>query len=78
EEMNQWTGFDLILDLYRLHYSGSLALRLIPANRLQHYEQVFQAANRSQESSEFIRQLRDLGVIFHCFLNGKADADFEL
>ncbi|SES71251.1 glycerophosphodiester phosphodiesterase family protein [Prevotella sp. kh1p2] len=67
QTMDSWTGFDLVLDLYRLHYADSLALALIPAERMRQYDLVFSALRQSREQSPFISQMRSLAAIFNCF-----------
>lgn len=67
--MSSWTGYDLILDLYRFHYSADLAWRLVSRRRVRQYEKLFDAAQRSTEESEFISQMRDLGMIMNLFID---------
>lgn len=64
----RWTGADLVLDFYRLHYSGQLALPLIPKERLKQYQELFEEIKRSEETSEFMNQMRDFASAFNCFL----------
>lgn len=73
-----WTGFDLILDLYRLHYSDGLALKLIPQERIDQYQKVFKALRESKEQSPFMQQMRDLSIIFDLFLHDEASVDFYI
>jgi len=74
---DQWTGFDLILDIYRLHYAGSMAIDYIPKSRRQQYERIFDAVQTSTDDSEFMHQMRCLSIMYHCFNNGEADMDME-
>ncbi len=74
----RWTGQDLLLDFYRLHYSGDLALTLIPKERLGQYAILFDAINQSNEKSDFMSQMRDFAIAFKCFLNEKDDVDMDL
>lgn len=76
--MKEWTGADMLLDFYRLHYSGSLALRYITTQRLKQYDMLFKAIEKSREESEFITQMRDFAFAFKCFLNDVDEEDFEL
>lgn len=69
KRVGQWTGLDLLTDFYRFHYSGSLALRIIPSERLKDYELLFEAIERSEEQSEFMSQMRDFEYAFKCFMN---------
>lgn len=63
----QWTGLDLLTDFYRLHYSGPLALSLIPQQRLKDYERLFNAIGKNCEQSEFMQQMKDFAEAFRCF-----------
>lgn len=62
-----WNGLDLLVDFYRFHYSGNLALRYITQERLSQYKQLFDAIERSKEDSEFMRQMRDFAAAFCLF-----------
>jgi len=76
--MKDWTGFDLILDLYRLRYAGELAHRFIPDERLKEYDILFNAAKASTKDSEFINQMQSLGEMFKCFLNEENSGNFNI
>ena len=69
--MEEWTGDDLLLDFYRLHYSGTLALPSIPAKRIKEYNILFHAAEQATSDTELIRQMRSFAYAFRCFLNDK-------
>lgn len=73
-----WTGQDLVLDFYRLHYSGTLALPLIPQERLSQYLVLFGAIEKNSETSEFMTQMRDFATAFKCFLNDEDVVDVEI
>lgn len=75
QSMQQWTGMDLLTDFYRLHYSGKLALHLIPEQRLQDYMTLFDAIEHSDSDTEFDRQMKDFAYAFKCFLNAKDSED---
>lgn len=66
-----WTGFDLILDLYRLRYADKLALMHIPDERLKQYQVLFDQIQRQPASSEFMLRLKELAGIFSRFLKSK-------
>lgn len=78
EAMKTWTGFDMLLDLYRLRYASELALTDIPESRLRQYEYIFQAAEASTKHSKFIEQMRSLGGMFRCLLNEEPCANFSI
>lgn len=59
---------DLILDLYRLRYSGGLARKYIPDERLKRYEEMFANAKLQSSSPEYVKQMDALERIFQCFL----------
>lgn len=62
--MEGWTGYDIILDLYRFHYSGELARELISRERVEQYELLFSAADKCQDDTRFVNQVRLLGELF--------------
>ena len=68
----------LILDLYRLRYAGGLVRKDLLEARLAQYQELFQAAKRQSDSSEFKRQMTALEQIFHCFLKDGSDVDFSI
>ncbi len=78
EEMKDWTGFDIMLDLYRLRYAGELARRNIPCTRLEQYDILFDAVEKSTEESEFIYQMRCIGGMIKCFLNEEPSINFSI
>ena len=43
---------DLVLDLYRLRYAGSLARKCIPNKRLEQYQEMFEEIKRQSVSSD--------------------------
>lgn len=68
---------DLLTDFYRLHYSGKLALHLIPVQRLNDYMVLFDTIESSDSDTEFDRQMKDFAYAFKCFLNAKDYVDIE-
>lgn len=77
-KLSTWTGADLLLDFYRLHYSGALALQFISPDRLKQYTTLFKAIDKSKEHSDFMFQMRAFAFAFKCFLNDKDETEFEL
>ncbi len=76
-ELENWTGFDLVYDFYRLRSADKLAVKDIGENRLAQYklimEQVLTTKVGSTPDSMLIK-LKSFAVIFDHFLNG-APAD---
>ena len=66
---------DLILDLYRLRYSGGLARKYIPDERLKRYKEMFENAKQQAPSSEYVKQMNALERIFQCFLQDGSNED---
>lgn len=77
-DWNGWSGFDLILDLYRLRYADKLALRLIPEKRLEEYRRLFDVVRKSDASDELIVRLKEIADIFECFLHGEPSGNFRI
>lgn len=77
DEMLPKIGTDILLDFYRLHYSGKLALPLIPEQRLKDYMTLFDTIERSDSDTEFVRQMKDFAYAFKCFLNAKDYTEIE-
>lgn len=91
ENLAQWTGFDLVLDFYRLQNAGQLALPDIPAQRLKEYsfftatlQPVEQPAQKSLPWTQWTlpyycqHQFGALFQIINGFLTGQPNADFIL
>jgi len=90
EDLASWTGFDLVLDFYRLQNAGELALADIPAARLKQYG--FFTATLQQPGTAVPVQpwtewtlaqysqykFAALFQIIHGFLQGKPNGDFML
>lgn len=77
EDLSGWTGFDLLLDLFRLRYASALALEDIPETRLRQYEIIFNAAENAKQS-EYIDQIRSLAGMIRCFLNEEPCVNFSI
>lgn len=75
---SDWSGYDLILDLYRLRYADKLALRWIPEKRMEEYRILFDAVRKSEADDELILRLREIADIFECFLNGEPSGHFRI
>lgn len=76
-----WTAWclkDLVLDLYRLRYAERLALKDIPANRLQSYRYLFDRARISKFRSPEVKIVNELCSLFLAFLNGEPCRNFMI
>lgn len=78
KSMKKWNGEDLLIDFYRLHYSGSFALDYIPKERLEGYYVLFDSVEKSDKNTEFIKLMKDFVFAFKCFLNDEDETNFEL
>lgn len=73
-----WTGHDVIVDLYRLRYADKLALRQISDKRLKEYDELFKAVRRSVAGDELTTRLCEIADIFECFLHGEPSIHFYI
>jgi hypothetical protein len=55
-----WTGFDLLVDFYKLYFGFDLALRDIPASRLMQYQELMQLATTQLPKDDLQRFLYGL------------------
>ena len=90
KDLAQWTGFDLVLDFYRLQNAGELALPDIPATRLKEYGfftsqlQQSEPVRQNQQWSQWTLpqysryQFAALFQIIQGFLQGPPNGDFML
>jgi len=89
DDLAKWTGFDLVLDYYRLQNAGELALPDIPAARLKEYG--FFTATLQQPNAAPVQHWTDwtlaqyssykfaaLFQIIQGFLQGQPNGDFML
>ncbi|WP_221406526.1 metallophosphoesterase [Reichenbachiella sp. 5M10] len=72
-----WTGYDLILDFYRLRSADELAFALIGEERLAQYELLYQAFD-PDSSSMLHSQIYDLLKITHHFTHGAPADHFKI
>ncbi len=74
-----WGGEDLLVDFYRLHYAGGLALKEMPKDRLAQYERLLSAASGDAKPRDsFALQLNRFMQIFGCMLHCCDDLDFVI
>ncbi|MGB5498373.1 MAG: metallophosphoesterase [Maribacter sp.] len=81
-QFKEWSGFDLLCDLYRLRSADELAFKDIGADRLKQYG-LIQNSFLSQKSihieDDFIKKnVLELMRIFEKFLNGAPSDHFQL
>lgn len=76
--MDQWTGFDMLVDLFRLRYAGELSRKDIPESRIAQYDIIFNAARKAKNNAELVEHIRALGGMFHCFLNEEPSVNFTI
>ncbi len=74
-----WTGLDLVTDVYRLHFAGSLALRHIPRQRISQYKAMLASLMKNDVKSDNVRNsLYSLCLLVKYFMAGEADDNFEI
>ncbi len=90
DDLAKWTGFDLVLDFYRLQNAGELALPDIPAARLKEYRfftAVLQQSNQTTPVQQWTNwtlpqySQYKFAALFHIidgFLQGQPNGDFML
>ena len=76
-----WTGMDLVTDLYRLHFAGSLSRRHIPRSRMAQYRALWDAcaatAGSGKKTPATIQSaLRDICAMMKAFAESEPDGDF--
>lgn len=82
EKFENWSGFDLFLDLYRLRSADQLAFPDIGSDRLKEYDLIinsFLNDNQTiQENDDMKMEMIELMSIFQKFSNGAPSDHFEL
>ena len=78
-----WTGMDLVTDLYRLHFAGSLSRRHIPRSRMAQYRALWDACAATVGSGKktpatIQSALRDICAMMKAFAEGEPDGDFVI
>ena len=81
-QFNEWSGFDLLFDLYRLRSADELAFKDIGAERLKQYGLIMNSL-LNQESIQISdditkKNILELMKIFGKFLNGAPSDHFQL
>ena len=79
KDFEQWNGFDLIFDFYRLNSADRLAIKDIGEQRIKQYELIFnEFIKNKNETSEtnnrLLTQIKEFAACFQLLLNG-APAD---
>lgn len=77
-DFENWTGFDLICDLYKLLSADEFALTDIDTKRLMQYQVLTDAWFNMEPTNDLDNQLKALGLIFQKFLNDAPSVHFEL
>lgn len=77
----QWTGFDMVYDFYRLRSADKLAIRDISVERIQEYESIIAFLLKGDVLAEevtFKTDLVNFAQVFHRFLNGAPANHFSI
>ncbi|MGQ8336994.1 metallophosphoesterase [Sunxiuqinia sp. A32] len=75
-EFENWTGFDLIYDFYRLRNADQLAFSDIGEDRIKEYKLLTQIWAENSNDLELNNQLKLFGLTFQHFLNGAPSDHF--
>jgi hypothetical protein len=83
KQFNEWTGFDLIYDFYRVRNADRLALKDIGADRMSQYQLLFESLLNGEmdplsKDGSLLKDLKELGSIFQKFLNGAPADHFSI
>lgn len=79
EQPAAWTGLDLVTDLYRLHFAGSLALRQIPQWRISQYEAMLRSfEGKKTENNKLLDSLKNICLLIKYFSSGAPDNSFDI
>ncbi|WP_405380783.1 metallophosphoesterase [Maribacter sp. LLG6340-A2] len=77
DQVQLWTGLDLITDFYRLKNADQLALKDIPAPRLKAYEVLLQVLEENNTKTP-VKELQQFMHIFNQQLHGEPAVDFRV
>ncbi|MBS9462790.1 metallophosphoesterase [Flagellimonas sp. 389] len=72
-DFEEWTGFDMVLDFYKLYKADELAFSEISDHRLKQYELLCQQWQNSEE-----QKLRLWSKIFYSSFNGEPSNNFTI
>ncbi|GAF04303.1 metallophosphoesterase [Saccharicrinis fermentans] len=79
KQFDNWTGFDMIYDFYRLRSADKLAIRDIGRERIQQYQLINKAIlNHSNTNDLMWGKFQSFATTFHHFLNGEPADHFEV
>ena len=83
KSFEDWTGFDMIYDFYRLRSADKLAIPDIGLGRIKQYEKILdsliqQSEIQSFESEQIKKDLLEFAHIFHHFLHGVPANHFQI
>ncbi len=78
---DEWNGFDLIFDFYRLRNADKLAISDIGTERLKQYQLVVSSLLKDtnvREHNTIKHNLKELAIIFEKFMNGAPAGHFVI
>ncbi|WP_239000289.1 metallophosphoesterase family protein [Hyunsoonleella ulvae] len=82
EGFEDWTGFDMLFDLYRLRSADTLAFQDIGAKKIENYKSIIEAYlihfKKISEPSEIENDFLQFCIIFKKFLNGAPSENFVI
>ena len=79
KQFDDWTGFDMIYDFYRLHSADKLAIRDIGIERIQQYQLINKAIlNHPNTKGVMWSKFQSFATTFHHFLTGEPAYHFEV
>ncbi|WP_229731255.1 metallophosphoesterase family protein [Hyunsoonleella pacifica] len=82
EGFEDWTGFDMLFDLYRLRSADTLAFQDIGAKKIENYKSIIEAYlihfKGISEPSEIESDFLQFCIIFKKFLNGAPSENFVI
>ncbi|MGQ1909192.1 metallophosphoesterase [Marinifilum sp. RC60d5] len=79
---DNWTGFDMIFDFYRLRSADKLAIKDIGIDRIKQYQIIIKSLLKEDTNSNITDDVRkdffEFAEIFHHFLNGAPADHFQI
>ena len=83
EDFEEWTGFDLVYDFYRLRNADRLAIKDVGTDRIRQYQLIFEALLSGTEKGshmdeDILEGMVVFAKIFHMILNGAPADHFQV